>query len=371
MRHFLWMLTGGVGVVFYLGFEQHQRATAPLPTLIVLPSLDAIRHPDTHTIGDRYAYRDGDSHAKLHPYSDHHIDTNADSHALDAGAGYLRRHAGRVYPPTAANFPFETILLSAPPQPIEPPPDATNQPPTYDGWVSFESENRAVQYNTLWESRLHPDASRGQYHRSENVQSYVRFNFDGEGLRIRYVAARNMGIFQVVVDGVVIDTVDAYPPELTFPATRVYTVGNGSHTLELRSAHVHNPQSEGYVLALDAVVVFRGTANTLIIPPPMETDTPTPAPMPGAGIQLVGAGAGGRAVFRQGLAAAQQSARRQCPLHTAAYAGQPAGLNPLGERPCRQWLTMLYPSLRNALTTDIQRDNTTHNRTVGIDVAQS
>jgi hypothetical protein len=133
------------------------------------------------------------------------------------------------------------------------------------------------------------NASRGQYHRSENVQSYASFSFEGEGLRIRYVAARNMGIFQVVVDGAVIDTVDAYAPELAFPGTRVYAVGRGTHTLELRSAQGRNPQSEGYVLALDAIQVFRGTANTLIIPPPVETYTPTPQPMPAAGVELVGA----------------------------------------------------------------------------------
>ena len=54
-----------------------------------------------------------------------------------------------------------------------------------------------MQYSTPWEARLHADASRGQYHRSENVQSYASFTFEGEGLRIRYVAALNMGIFQV------------------------------------------------------------------------------------------------------------------------------------------------------------------------------
>jgi hypothetical protein len=91
------------------------------------------------------------------------------------------------------------------------------------------------------------------------------------------------------VDGVVIDMVDAYAPELAFPGTRVYSVERGTHTLELRSAQQRHPQSEGYVLALDAVQVFRGSANTLIIPPPAETFTPTPQPMPAAGIELIAA----------------------------------------------------------------------------------
>lgn len=196
---------------------------------------------------------------------------------------------GVYIPPTPTAFPFGTILLSAPPQPFEPLPDATHQAPPYEGWYSFESDNPAVQYSTPWSPRLHTNASRGQYHRSENVQSHVIFPFEGEGLRIRYIAARNMGMFDVIVDGVVIDTVDAYTPDLHFPATQVYFVGKGTHTLTLRSSQQKNNASEGYVVGLDAVQVFHGSANTLILTPPSQTSTPTPAPQPAAGIELIAA----------------------------------------------------------------------------------
>jgi hypothetical protein len=191
--------------------------------------------------------------------------------------------------PTLTPFPSGTILLPAPPLPMEPLPDATNVPPPHEGWYSFESDSPHIQYSTPWEPRLNAQASRGQYHRSENLQSFASMVFEGDGFRIRYVAAQNMGQFQIIVDGVVIDTVDAYAPELAFPGTRVYSVERGTHTLELRSAQQRHLQSEGYVLALDAVQVFRGSANTLIIPPPDETLTPTPHPMPAAGIELVAA----------------------------------------------------------------------------------
>jgi hypothetical protein len=196
---------------------------------------------------------------------------------------------GVYVPPTPTDFPFGTILLSAPPQPVEPLPDATYEPPPYSGWYSFESDHPLVQYSTPWQARQVVAASRGQYHRSENTTSYVTFPFEGEGLRIRYVAARNMGLFDVVVDGAVIDTVDAYAPELRFPGTEVYFVGPGAHTLTIRSAGRKNNQSEGYVVGLDAIQVFRGTANTLIIPPPVESATPTPQPRPAAGVELVAA----------------------------------------------------------------------------------
>ncbi|MEO1442970.1 MAG: hypothetical protein AAFV33_21395, partial [Chloroflexota bacterium] len=203
---------------------------------------------------------------------------------------------GVYVPPTATPFPAGTILLPAPPQPVEPLPDATHEPPPYSGWYSFESDHPLVQYSTPWQPRQTPGrvdtdrhASRGQYHRSENTTSYVTFPFEGEGLRIRYVAARNMGMFDIVVDGQVIDTVDAYADELRFPSTRVYFVGPGSHTLTIRSSGQKNSASEGYVVGLDAIQVFRGSANTLILPPPAESATPSPVPQPAAGVERVAA----------------------------------------------------------------------------------
>ncbi len=48
---------------------------------------------------------------------------------------------------------------------------------------------------------------------------------------MRYVAAQNMGLFEIVVDGLVLETIDAYANELRFPVTAVYFVGSGVHQL--------------------------------------------------------------------------------------------------------------------------------------------
>lgn len=196
---------------------------------------------------------------------------------------------GVYIPLTPTDFPVGTILLSAPPQPVEPLPDATHEAPPYEGWYSFESDHPQVEYSSPWEPRQARDASQGQYHRSENRNSTVTFRFVGEGLRIRYVVARNMGMFDIIVDGAVLDTVDAYAAELSYPGTRVYFVGSGTHTVTIRSSQNRNPASEGYVIGLDALQVFRGTANTRIIPPPLESATPAPMPQPAAVVELVAA----------------------------------------------------------------------------------
>ena len=134
---------------------------------------------------------------------------------------------GVFIPPTITPFPQGTILLSAPPQPLEPLPDATDEPPPYTGWYSFESDHPLVRYSPPWQARQVLGASRGQYHRTEQVMGSMSFAFEGEGLRIRYVAAQNMGMFDVIVDDVLIDRVDAYNPERVFPGTGVYTLSKG------------------------------------------------------------------------------------------------------------------------------------------------
>ena len=197
---------------------------------------------------------------------------------------------GVILPPDAdADFRRGRCCSPAPPQPVEPLPDATDTAPPFFGWYRFESDYPTVRYSPPWTPRLSQFASRGQYHRTESAYSTASFTFEGEGLRVRYVAAQNMGMFEIVVDGVVLETIDAYADELSFPATEVYFVGSGVHQLDIRAVGRKNNASEGYVVGLDAIEVFRGDANTVIIPPPVITNTPTPEPQPAARIELVGA----------------------------------------------------------------------------------
>jgi hypothetical protein len=192
-------------------------------------------------------------------------------------------------PPTLTPFPLGTILLPTPPNPVEPLPDATHTAPPFFGWYSFESDYPTIRYSPPWTPRLSQFASRGQYHRTEGAYDTATFMFEGEGLRVRYVAAQNMGMFEIFVDGVLLDTIDAYADELRFPVTDVYYVGSGVHRLELRGIGQKNNVSEGYVIGLDTIQVFRGDAHTLILPPSVITNTPTPEPQPAARIELVGA----------------------------------------------------------------------------------
>ena len=265
--------------------SQSDTANSPLPTLMVLPSLTPTEttspsltptHTPTHTNTAIVPPTETPVPTLLPTLSERVIEITVVM-------------PGVFIPPEPTNIPNGTTLLAAPPQPVEPLPDATDSAPPLIGWYSFESDYPTVQYSPPWTPRLSQFASRGQYHRTETVSSTASFRFEGEGLRVRYVAAQNMGMFEIAVDGVVIDTIDAYADELVFLTTPVYFVGAGSHLLEVRAIGRKHSASEGYVVGLDAIQVFRGDASMLIIPPPALTLTPTESPQPAIRIELVGA----------------------------------------------------------------------------------
>jgi hypothetical protein len=190
--------------------------------------------------------------------------------------------------PSLTPLPSGMIVLPEPPPPLEPLAEATRNTPPFVGWYNFESDYPTVRYSPPWTARQVAEASQGQYHRTEDTAGVAVFPFEGEALRVRYVAARNMGTFAVVVDDMVVDTIDAYQTQLSFPLSRVYTFPRGSHILELRHTGSKNPASEGYAIALDALHVYLGDAQTLILPPAIEV-LPTNTPQAALSVQLIAA----------------------------------------------------------------------------------
>jgi hypothetical protein len=288
-RGYFWLILIPLSLgLFALGMHSSYKAQ-PLPTLMVLPSATMT---DTRTVTYTPTVTATPTHTPTFTATYTPSSTATFTTTPTLAVRLLEIEAimpGVFIPPPSTPFPQDTILLPAPPQPIEPLPDATDEPPPYTGWYSFESDYPTVRYSPPWQAKQVIGASRGQYHRTEQVTGNMSFIFEGEGLRIRYVAAQNMGMFDVIVDDVLIDRVDAYSAERIFPGTRVYTLGKGTHTLTIRSTQQKNDLSEGYVVGLDAIQVFRGSDNMLILTPPVETAVPTSSPVPAVSIELVSA----------------------------------------------------------------------------------
>ena len=197
-------------------------------------------------------------------------------------------------PPSPTSLPENLRVLAAAPDPIEPLPNATLLPSPYTDftdWVAFESDHPAMHYS---EGRWTPigslQASQGQYHFTEDTPAKMRFAFLGEAVRVRYVGFTNGGVWNILLDGMIVDVIDSYAAVGTFTGTRVYSVKAGEHTLELHNTGTANAASRGHMLALDAVQVYRPDALTLIMPGGvLPTDTPTPTLIPASDIELISA----------------------------------------------------------------------------------
>lgn len=270
------------GTAIYLYVHSSQGRVVIIPTLMVLPSLTPTNAPTTSPLPTNMV--SDTSTATASPTVIPSVTPTLAERLLVVSASMPEVSIA----PTVTQFAQRTVI-PAPPNPVEPLVDATNNAPPFLGWFSFESDYPTVHYDPPWTPRLAQDASRGQYHRIDIVYGTATFAFEGEGLRLRYVAATNMGIFEIVVDGSVIDTIDAYGDTLSFPGTRVYFVGRGSHLLQIRATGRKNDRSEGTVVGLDAIQIYRGDANTVIIPPPELTTTPPPTPQEVARVELISA----------------------------------------------------------------------------------
>lgn len=195
-------------------------------------------------------------------------------------------------PPSATPFPDNLHILAAPPDPVEPMPNATLLPFPYadfTDWVAFESDHPAMRYiEGNWESIGSLQASQGQYHYTEDTTAKVQFTFTGEAVRVRYVGFTNGGIWQVVINGMIADVIDSYAPDGLFTGTQVYYLGAGGHRLELHNTANTHPASTGHMLAFDAVQVYRSDDLTLILPDGvLPPDTPTSTLIPAQSIQLL------------------------------------------------------------------------------------
>jgi hypothetical protein len=155
-----------------------------------------------------------------------------------------------------------------------------------DEWVRLESDHPNLDYvSGEWIPMWSWSAGQNEYRYSVDADAAVRLTFEGEGVRVCYVAFWNGGIWDVVVDGQVVGTVDSYSPEAHFTCTDTFPVAAGPHTLVVRNTGERNPASSDTMLALDAVLIYRANPSSVAVL--SESVTPTPQPHPARRIELI------------------------------------------------------------------------------------
>ncbi len=167
--------------------------------------------------------------------------------------------------PPPSPVPTVAVVTAALPEPT-----ATPVPTVVESTVmesvlaqgTYDDTHPALHYIAgSWESIESVKGTGGSYHYSADANAEMEFSFIGTSVAIQYVAFKNFGIFEVVVDSTVRQEIDGYAAEGTFGQV-VYITGlsSGIHTITLRNTSRHNAASEGNVIAIDAIQILNGEA---------------------------------------------------------------------------------------------------------------
>jgi len=152
-------------------------------------------------------------------------------------------------------------------------------------WVRLESDHPNLEYIAgQWTDMWSWSAGQNEYRYSVDLDAAVRLDFEGEGVRVCYVAFWNGGMWEVVVDGQVLGTVDSYSTEAHFTCTDTFSVVAGAHTLLVRNTPQRNAASSDTMLALDAVLTYRAHPSAVA---QVEAATPSPQPQSARRIELI------------------------------------------------------------------------------------
>ncbi len=200
-----------------------------------------------------------------------------------------------TYTPTASPTPTITPTLAIrvlevtavmPGVPGFAPVSGTSDTLPLDEWVRLESDHPNLEYVAgQWTEMWSWSAGQNEYRYSVDPDATVRLAFDGEGVRVCYVAFWNGGMWEVVIDGQVVGTVDSYSPEAHFTCTDTFPVAPGAHTLLERNTGQHNPASSDTMLALDAVLIYQSHPAAAVTSD--SAPTPSPEPHPARRIELI------------------------------------------------------------------------------------
>lgn len=273
----------GGGILFVL--KAKGSAATPIPTVALLPSLTPTSAPtDTPT-------------PSITPYpSETPTPTSTNTPLPTATFTPSATLATRVFAVTVVNpgvafvdnnvptftpTPLPTLGVPTLPVQVSLPLASTE---TALGWVRYEDNSSDITWAGKWNvvtSQTTFRATGGSYRYSTDLDSAMKLHFLGAGLRIRYIAASNCGVFEIRVDGKLVRTVDAYySAQLdklgAFLSTEVWGLYDGWHDLEILVTDKKNPDSTGYVAGVDAIEVFRTGSVPTEIPQPTIGPSSTP-----------------------------------------------------------------------------------------------
>lgn len=157
--------------------------------------------------------------------------------------------------PSPTFIPTATpVVTLAPPSPTAPAPvTATSQPPSI-GAQAYDDKNAIFAYSGSWEETAATKAYGGSFRKSMVPGQSVSMTFTGSSFSILYTKNSTFGKMDVLVDGVLVGTIDQYASSRKLQQTWDLPIklAPGKHTLKL----VHAGTDRTTRVSLDAVTVY-------------------------------------------------------------------------------------------------------------------
>ncbi|NJL93963.1 MAG: class F sortase [Anaerolineae bacterium] len=140
--------------------------------------------------------------------------------------------------------------------------DTSREPAMGQGsWNRHEVDTEGVERLGDWTKQKSDFVSDELYMFTEAPEGELSFTFEGERLRLQYLAHWNFGIFEVYVDDQLLTTIDAYSRASVVRSTEVFYLEPGEHTVRIVNTGKANPASRGVVMALDAIDIWQAAVR--------------------------------------------------------------------------------------------------------------
>jgi hypothetical protein len=125
---------------------------------------------------------------------------------------------------------------------------------TNTGKFTLEDTDSAITWGVdLWKTYMNASAMGGSFRQSTKSKARVEHDFFGD--RIDWITATgpNLGIAKVIIDGVVVETVDLYSPTQTWQVIKTYAgLGDDFHRIRIEATGLHSSFSTGIGIVVDA-----------------------------------------------------------------------------------------------------------------------
>ncbi|MEN8203673.1 MAG: T9SS type A sorting domain-containing protein, partial [Bacteroidota bacterium] len=129
-----------------------------------------------------------------------------------------------------------------------------------DLWEMVDDVNESVTYSGIWATGAWDGYHRNTCHYTSEKDAKASFTFTGTGIKLIGAVNTNLGMAEVYIDGLLIDTIDFYRDTMALQVVLFAdsTLSAGEHTIAIVATNTQRPEATGSFVFIDAFAVKEG-----------------------------------------------------------------------------------------------------------------